>query len=367
VIRAALALLPLAGCAPEAHPMAAIRPDISERVGQAFLDAVARKDAAAIQSALHAPLAYGGLLFADPECTQQFPTATTIAADSLPAFAKCLATLPLRASARHSVLSGVQMVEYEPGIEVDVQYTYGTSSAWVSFIGFAGRHDVADALPTVSPSALEALRIAGDPAGPLDSTTRGAIEVELRDSNTPAALAWLKVCIDATGMVSSIHPREVSSTTALDAFTTVVRGWRFRPFVFAGHPVPVCAVKRFVYPADKARPVELVPLSVDPEPGVPLVVSATALKRISGQTFVAPDDEDKIALQHSTGNAAAALKLCLDESGVPTRVVLLLASGLRRWDAKLVRELQKWRFRPMTSNGKPIPVCTVYSFNYHQR
>src|SRR5215218_3370656 len=66
----------------------------------------ARGKPQALAKLLRAPVAYGGLLFFDPECTRQFPQPMLVREDKLAAFASCLATLPFVESPRFTTLTG---------------------------------------------------------------------------------------------------------------------------------------------------------------------------------------------------------------------------------------------------------------------
>jgi hypothetical protein len=36
------------------------------------------------------------------------------------------------------------------------------------------------------------------------------------------------------------------------------------------------------------------------------------------------------------------------------------------YDAKIMREMRRWAYRPYTVNGKAVPVCTAATFIYAQ-
>ncbi|MBA3455842.1 MAG: hypothetical protein H0T42_22285, partial [Deltaproteobacteria bacterium] len=108
----------------------------------ALIQAVGTKNVAAVQGLLRAPLDYRGLLFADPDCAQQFAGAAQLGADKLPAFAKCLTEIPLFRSNRKHVLYGVSIFQYEPGIELEVQFRM-TGRPQVQRIGFSSRRGAA--------------------------------------------------------------------------------------------------------------------------------------------------------------------------------------------------------------------------------
>lgn len=60
-------------------------------------------------------------------------------------------------------------------------------------------------------------------AGKTDDATRAALDADLQVIGLPFEVAWLKVCIDGEGTVTSVHAREVTSGLATDAFAYTQR------------------------------------------------------------------------------------------------------------------------------------------------
>lgn len=83
--------------------------------GDSFVNAVSERDVAAIASHFGAPLAYGGMYFANPDCLQKFPAPTVIPPAKHLDFAACLATLMLASSERADEMYNVVVYEYAPG------------------------------------------------------------------------------------------------------------------------------------------------------------------------------------------------------------------------------------------------------------
>ncbi len=231
-----LAWICLAACGGSPKPLEPEQPLLKAVIGDALVKAIGTHDVATIASVLEAPLAFGGLWFTDAECARQFPTQTKIAADRISAFAACLATLPLQISPRGHTMPDIVVLEYEPGFEVELQYATQGEHAWVTWIGYAGRRDPKDALPTITGAALDHLRIGPAPLQ-LDATTQAALTADAREFELPFEYAWLKVCIDATGAVTGVHSREITSGAAEEAFSAAARTWSFHPFEVGRQPI----------------------------------------------------------------------------------------------------------------------------------
>lgn len=334
--------------------------DAQVKAEDALIQAVGNKNVAAVQGLLRTPLDYRGLLFPDPECAEQFPAAAQIGADKLPAFAKCLTDLPLFRSNRKHVLYGVSVFQYDPGIELEVQFRM-TGRAQVQRIGYANRRGAA----TVTHGALEAARLAGDPAAALPPEVAAPIDATLKTSGAEFAYAWLELCVDESGSVNAVHPREATSPRVHDAFAAVVKTWKFKPFVLGETPRPVCAQVRLIHPGDATVTAEVVPV---PYPLDNIVrVPSNTLTRTAGSDLVPPDDADKVELQNAGGGAVVgAFTFCVDPAGRVTNVKSLERTGFANYDRKLEAALSGWAYRPFVSEGKPIEVCSSVVFVYQQ-
>lgn len=326
----------------------------------ALIQAVGNKNVAAVQKLLHAPLDYRGLLFPAPECAEQFPAAAQLSADKLPAFAKCLTDLPLFRANRKNVLYGVSIFQYEPGIELEVQFRL-TGTAQVQRIGYAGRRGA----PSITQSVLELNRLEGDPVATLSTEAAAPINAAIKAVGAEFAYAWIEMCIDETGTVSAIHPREASTPRIHDAFATIVKTWKFKPIILGEQPRAVCSQLRLVHPPDATVTGEVVPVPY-PLDNIVRVPNAT-LKRTAGNDLVPPDDADRLELQNAGGGAVVgAFTFCVDPAGKVTKVKPLERTGFANYDRKLEAALSGWAYRPFVSEGKPIEVCSAVVFVYQQ-
>lgn len=96
----------------------------------------------------------------------------------------------------------------------------------------------------LAPSMLGALRIAGETQIVPPDTVKTAM---LRDGRERTA-GTIKVCIDASGRVSSVTMAASTKYPAYDAaLVGSARGWRYRPHTVNGTPTPACGMVTFVY------------------------------------------------------------------------------------------------------------------------
>ncbi|HEX5061229.1 MAG TPA: hypothetical protein VFV99_17805 [Kofleriaceae bacterium] len=323
-----------------------------------------KRDVGTIRAMLRDSVTVGGLWFEDVSCTKQFAFPSEVKGPRLDELARCLTTLQLAVSARNDQLPDVLLFTYGPGLELEARIIETQDGPWLAWIGYVARRDLQDALPTVSASALEALRIEGDSQAPLAGP--GAFD-EL--TVLKAAYAWMKVCIDANGVVTGAHVREASSPHAARTFGAAIQTWKFRPFMLGSQPAPVCSMVRMFYPTDKTPDRETLPLPVPEGPGDVVNVPSVMLgKRTAGRINLSPDDIDKVRIQKSrVRKLIAALHYCLDVNGHVSRVRLIRSSGLPHYDDKLVKAAEGWAFAPFLDEGKPVVVCSTTHFVYTQK
>jgi hypothetical protein len=358
-------LLGVLGCGAPTTPKAKPVHRLSSDVGEAVVAAVARHDAAAIASYMQVPFSYGGLWFADPDCARQFPTQTKVDQSHILAFATCLAALPLHTSHRRHQLNNIEVLEYAPGVEVELQFATRDDHVSLTWLGYSGRRDANDALPTITEAAFEALR-EGPPTIGLDETTREKLTAGAKALGIRAEYAWLKICLDGTGAVTGVHAREITSSFAEHAFVAAAQAWHFRPFEIGGQAMPVCAMTRVAYPG-MTEP-EVLPIELAPDEGDVARFAQGAVKRVSGEPQIIPNDDDKARMATArVAKVVGSFKVCFDAAGEVQRVAVLRSTGLDRYDAKILATVRGWRYRPVLRDDKPIDACTAVSFIYSQR
>ena len=325
-------------------------------------------DAKQLRALLRAPVIYAGLLFEDPACVQQFPVPGELGEERLDAFATCLAGLHLAQDARSSRLRGVALLTYAPGVEVEARMEERAGHSSLAWIGFAGRHDVRDALPTITAAELEVLRVAGDPDGTPAADVRTELEHEGADRWGPAADAWVRVCLAATGEVTSATPVQVSSARAAEVFAPALSTWRFHPFAMSGRTIPACAYVELAYPpwGEETRRRAALPMALFAKRDH-LEVEARGLgTRTAGVVAVAPDAATLSAIRHAQASPiTTSVQYCIDERGAVTEATLAGSSGVLPWDSQLVEMVRTWRYLPFVLGGAPAPVCSMATLPYY--
>jgi len=348
------ALIFVACGASPSHHVTTKAPDALDHAIDRLVAAARHGDAAAIAGMLAPSVGYGGLWFDDATCRQQLATGGTIARAGFDVLARCLATLPLERSTRRSATPNAGVMTYAPGIEIEVAFDGRTDDAKVRWIGYAGRRGAEDALPTITPEALEGLRT-------------GHRRTVAKD---PASVTWLEICLDATGAVQSVRPRAATSWEALPTAVATAKQWRFRPFTLGGKPAPVCSMVALADPAgDDVEPATL-PIAVPDRYSDSIEVRAAAMekKRIAGSKILVPDDEDKDAILRSRKTRLESVfELCVERTGDVGWILMLQSSGFPRYDARIATGLAGWRFSPFTVDGSPVPVCTWITLIYVQK
>ncbi len=358
-------MLCVIGCGGSGGRVNAFPPGSEVSGSAALIDATHRGDAAAVQRLLRAPIGYGGLVFHNADCNQRFATAGTIQAADVPAFAVCLATLPLAASRhRRHELPDTALLVYDPGIEIEARFEDRGDSQPLRWIGFVGRESLADALPTVQPDVLADRTISAAPVLPV---VKARFDAERAARKLAVIDSWFKLCIDTAGHVTSLRAREVTSPALAQLVANVLATWTFRPFEFDGTPIAVCSLVGFHYPHPKVM-TEMLPLPPPPDTPASVVVARSSLVRVAGDQNIIPDDDDRIRLgQAHIDRITAALVYCLDETGRVTTDYVARSSGLPRYDELLASAVKNWRFQPFLTDGAAIPVCSTAIFAYTQR
>lgn len=103
-----------------------------------------------------------------------------------------------------------------------------------------------------------------------------------------------------------------------------------------------------------------------PPASEPTIVPQKALEaqRIAGSTQIQPPNDVNIQIRRSGKTAVGVFKMCLTDGGSIKSVRKLKSTGHPSYDAKLTREMRKWKYRPFKVNGRAVPVCTSVTFIY---
>lgn len=317
-------------------------------------------DEAALRAQLAGEVRNAGLWFADDACRAQFGKPGVVAPDAFDAFARCVAGLHLRPTGRAHWLDDSVVLTDDAGFELEARVVAGK----LAYIGFAGRAPGMPDLPTITPEALEALRAGGDPR----ATVSDAVATSLaRDTPNPQLTEHLRVCLDAAGTVTTVVPSTATTVESAKAFTAIARTWNFRPFTADNAPLPVCAIAAFRYPAGAPEPRLPKPPALSKAGNIVYTISPRDLEheRVAGDRVVVPDDGEMTRVRdEKQSRVVGVFQLCLDEGGRHESAAVVKSTGLPRYDAKIVKALTKWRYRPHLADGVPVPVCTAITFIY---
>ncbi len=154
-------------------------------------------------------------------------------------------------------------------------------------------------------------------------------------------------------------------------------GIRFGPEVSGRHKIYMTVLVRArsdgeVMTAAEARAADGVPVPppAPSTPPPPPVVPPRLLEgwRISGSPAIVPDDRTKLVIANAgLRKVIGSFKLCIAADGKVASVDRIKTTRLPAYDAKIMRQMRSWKYRPYEVDGKPVPVCTVVSFVYSQR
>ena len=107
-----------------------------------------------------------------------------------------------------------------------------------------------------------------------------------------AQFAWIKLCLDETGAITTARVTETTSHEIGEGFRGAMMAWTFKPFMLGDHAIPACAMLRLAYPAGQGPAVETLPMPSPPKRGdVESIVFAPGVKdmiakRIAGEKLI---------------------------------------------------------------------------------
>jgi serine/threonine protein kinase len=100
-------------------------------------------------------------------------------------------------------------------------------------------------------------------------------------------------------------------------------------------------------------------------------VASTVLdaNRISGDKEISPDGSTQTEISRAGQESiSGSFKVCLTPEGTINTVSTLKATGYPAYDTKIQNTIRRnWRYKPITVNGKAIPVCTAVHIVYRQK
>jgi hypothetical protein len=330
-------------------------------------------DADDLETLFRGRVTNGGLWFADAACASQFGEPGDVAPAQQKAFAHCLAGLHMQPSKRDDALADVVVMEYAPGIEIEVRVARELGGPHLSWIGFEARRADDPMAPTLTAAAFEALRTSGDRNGPIDPAAAATLKLDPTPTSH-AQFTWFRLCLDDDGNLASLRHTETTSPEAAEAFHAAAQTWTFKPPTIAGKAMPACAMVRMTYPPDQGPATETIPMpspqkrdNVEPIVFAPGVKSVEA-KRISGEKLIVPDQDTRAAIAHSKiQRARGTFRLCLDAHGDVIEVLPVRSTGYATYDREIIERMMLWEYSPFVVDGKSSPVCTHITFVYSQR
>ena len=323
-----------------------------------LVDAINKRDVAAVASRVALPLHLWHLAFVAPGC-KQFTGKTQVQHAELAAFVGCLADLGVKA------LTGVDDVFvnaiYGPGFPLVLAGTpVAVLHGWAT-----DASDVFTIEPVTFATHIKSFTREIAP----DAATKRAIDA----STTDHVDAQVTVCVDGKGKVKALaRVRDAARASYAHDVEAVAGAWSIAPFATGVATAEACAQLAVGYPLKRiAAPLEmqLPPPPPPPPSGGSENVAPVALEanRIAGDQLIVPDDKTKSAIAAANpGKLVASFKLCIDDTGAVIQVTLLKSSGFPDYDAKLARGIHGWAYSPYMKDGQAKPVCTAATFVYSQ-
>jgi hypothetical protein len=315
----------------------------------------ARGNPKAIAAMLDAPIVFGGMWFDEPVCRARFGHAGPVEKGHFDALAKCISALPLAASTRTSPLPVLGVITYGPGIEIEALFAKVGDDVKIKWLGFVSSNGEIDAQPTVTQTALEALREPSE----LAADVRSALDAErATQPKLTRHTSWLKVCVDANGAVTSVAPLLATTALAHDTFVAHAKTWRFKPFAIGDKPVPVCSVVHVSYPASEDTEAKLLPYPLPAKHTSAVVVSFFGMgKRIEGEPSISTDANGRLLEKYRVSRVDGHFFYCIDPRGAVSDVTVLHSTRYPLFDEAYQSLVRRWRFEP---SGRAV--CTFVRF-----
>jgi len=343
------------------------RDDVAKLRGE-LIAAINKRDVQAVKTRLVLPLRVTSMVFVAPACAK-FAGKVSVTEADLPAFVGCLAD------------HGVTDLHGPDDLWINAVYGPGFPLIVVdapvrAMFGSGGKTEMFVIEPIAFASHVKNFTREIVPAA--------ALKKDVDDAQEPIVAIAL-VCVDGAGKVkvmAQVADTEFQPYARL--VEKVVGKWSIKPFRMGGKGITGCARFAVGYPANLIK----IPLATPrpaaalPEPGAaddadglpptagPQNVPPTLLEasRISGEKVIVPDDMVKVKITESKReNVIGSFKLCIDTSGAITAITQLKSTGFPDYDAKIIRTMNTWKYRPYKVNGAAVPVCTAVTFIYSQK
>jgi hypothetical protein len=335
-----------------------------------LVSAIAKRDVAAVKARVTLPLRLRYMRFAGDTCEPFWGETVEVDEAKLEAFVTCVADAGIKA------LTGPDdrwvAAVYGPGMPL--VFVFAADNTVKSLYSYSkpGTEALIIEPVTFTSHITKFNRAVAPPAKRKKSIDKS------KDESVHAAIT---VCVKPDGKVEALAEGALDEEYAKHA-TTVAQKWKIKPFKLGGKAVPACSILSLGYPAKRiAGPLQMLPPPPPPPPtgGVPpgagsstapQNVPPTLLEgsRIAGDKVIVPDDATKTEITRAgKEKIIGSFKLCIDATGAVMTVKMLKTTGFADYDAKIIREMNKWAYKPFIVNGKSTPVCTAVTFIYSQR
>jgi hypothetical protein len=365
---------------PEKQPRDVVRPvrvERSEReVATALIQAFAKRDVAAFRRLAPTGIGISNMWFEPPECQVFFGGGLSVLWDSEVAeFLKCAATLGLRLqSTHHAPLNSpsTAILSFEPA---------GQLTLFIRDGSLVAIDCLATPEPAMSPVTTAAM-LAHLKGGPPHVEPSAELREKVARDPKAGAFAQVSVCVDTAGKPTrTVIWRQTVDFDYSNAVRKVAEGWRFRPFLRRGKPVPVCGEINLAYPPDHPIPSSedhawLPPRAnkdpasppAPPAPPPPLNIAPTDLEalRATGDRHILPDEATRSAFAASgKTRLVGSFKICIENDGRVGSVNQLKSTGFLEYDRAIIDTIRAtWSYRPYVKSGQPERVCSVVTFLY---
>ena len=155
----------------------------------------------------------------------------------------------------------------------------------------------------------------------------------------------MRLSVDEQGDVSEAYILRSSGSRTLDAAVLDAVGrWRYAPARQNGRPVSGTAFDTVAFGAADAPPTRVPGRMSLPAP-------------LSRPLPPLPDGEDR-------ADAAARVRLRVDEHGEVSEAYILRSSGSRTLDAAVLDAVGHWQYAPALQDGKPVSSTTVETVQF---
>jgi hypothetical protein len=338
-----------------------------------LIAAINKRDIATVTSHITLPLEVSRMMFVAPACTK-FRARVQVEKADLPAFVNCLADL------------GIKNLDGPDDVFVNAVYGPGFPLVFMNapvseVFSWALGSDMFTIEPVTFTSHIKNFN--------REIVPSAAMKKVIDASSIEHATALLTVCVDSNGKIKTLASvRDVAFAAYAQDVEKVASKWSIKPFAL-GTKGSACAQLRVGYPADRIGwPLQMQlpppppppPSPNDPQPPPPppedddshgpmnIAPGTLESQRIRGDKNIVPDDKTKVAIQDAKRDRViGSFKLCVDVTGAVTAVTLLKSSGFPDYDRKIIREMNKWAYKPYPMNGHAVPVCSAVTFIYSQK